>query len=248
MSERKVMGNLKWVWIAWLVVVHFLLFVAVWKTNLVPGITRVLGFSSTSLESSHYRNLVQLHSRQAPQVPEGAVVFLGDSHVEALCVVSVAKNAVNFGIGGDTTEGLLKRIERVGVALGKARHIVVAVGCNDLAFNDIESSVSNMESILQALDGKRVTVSSVLPVNELKYKRPGRNAKIQLLNQKFAELTAQLPNVNFTDHTPLFDRKQDGELDDDLHIGDGLHLNDEGYSIWSESLRQAIRRPTSQAN
>ena len=56
-------------------------------------------------------------------------MFLGDSHVQGLAVSSITPNAVNLGIGGNTTVGLIQRLQNL-KSLQLARTVVIAIGYN----------------------------------------------------------------------------------------------------------------------
>ncbi len=78
-----------------------------------------------------YEQTVAFHRRMDDCVPDQAVLFIGDSFIQGLCVTEVAAKSINYGIGGDTTEGLLARLPHY-PSLNRARAVVVSVGENDL--------------------------------------------------------------------------------------------------------------------
>jgi len=82
--------------------------------------------------------------------PEGAVVLLGDSIIERLDATAVAPAALNFGIAGDTSRGLLKRLARY-TSLAKAQAIFLEIGINDLLHATGDDVVANYRRILAAL-------------------------------------------------------------------------------------------------
>ena len=43
-------------------------------------------------------------------IPEGATIFIGDSITQGLATSAVSNQSVNYGIGSDTTLGVLKRL------------------------------------------------------------------------------------------------------------------------------------------
>jgi hypothetical protein len=145
--------------------------------------------------------------------PPSPVAFVGDSHVERgpWWMLDVA----NYGIGGDTAEGVLSRIGRIG-----AERFVILVGVNDIIAGRDPAAIA--EDIGRIVAGRNVTLLSVLPVRD---RYASHNAKI-------AELNSLLPAVcsepcTFVDTWPTM--ATDGELDA-RYTNDGLHLNSDGYA------------------
>ncbi len=181
------------------------------------------------------------HAWMDGHIPDGSVFFIGDSITQALCVSSVAPNAVNLGIGGDTTWGLLNRIPSH-PSLQRASLIVIAMGVNDLARRDNDEIIRNFRSILALLPARiPIIISSVLPVDERFHPhwKHQNNERIRSLNRQLEQLAIEHPHVTFCDsHSDMLDQR--GQLRADFHVGDGIHLSTQGYSTWIQHLKQAI--------
>lgn len=148
-------------------------------------------------------------------------------------------NLVNRGIGGDTTLGLLNRMDQI-IDL-KPPKIFLMIGTNDLCYNrSIKDTIKNYDEILQILHtdlpNTAVYVESVLPFNDEIF--PSRflrtNENIQKLN---VEIKKEAKKYQY----PYLDLVNDfsdsnGRLPADYTI-DGLHLNAKGYSIWKKSFK-----------
>ncbi|WNO09072.1 GDSL-type esterase/lipase family protein [Teredinibacter sp. KSP-S5-2] len=192
-------------------------------------------------QNRFYQNMVTFHQRVSGNIPKGAVLFIGDSIIQGLAVNAVAGNAVNLGIGGDTSAGVIRRIEDYRY-LESASVIVIAIGVNDLAgASSNQAIVANIETILQRLPSKvKVVLSAILPVDE--------QASSGLLgyNQRIGEINNAL-NMLAKKHGAVFidagaDMKDaNGNLKRILHIGDGLHLNPTGYQPFIHALQIAIK-------
>ena len=101
-----------------------------------------------------------------PNVPSGSAIFIGDSITQGLCVSAVFTPSVNYGIGSDTTLGVLKRIPKY-QSLNRASMVILEVGVNDLKRRKDEEILSNYSSILKLLPSHlSVIISGILPVNE----------------------------------------------------------------------------------
>ena len=99
-------------------------------------------------------------------VPDRSVVFIGDSLTQGLCSDAIACPSVNYGVGNDTTVGVLARLPEY-QSLRCASAIVLAVGVNDIMFRDNQHIVQNYRRILASLpQSVPIVCSAVLPVNE----------------------------------------------------------------------------------
>ncbi len=83
------------------------------------------------LDTPRYRERVSIFST-SPATAQ--IVFLGDSLVERAewAEFFPGTGAVNRGIGGDTTEGVLKRLDQLGLKPGKSGRVFLYIGINDL--------------------------------------------------------------------------------------------------------------------
>ena len=188
------------------------------------------------------RRQISFQLRQDQNAPECSVVFFGASQIQGLLVSAITCPALNFGIGGDTTEGLLERLPRY-VSPQSARAIVLNIGGNDLRDLSVERAASSFDKVLGMLPPKvPLLVLAILPVDETE-PRLGwpSNAKIKLLNQRLAAFCARRVGCVFLDAaTGVTDKN--GMLKKSLHTGDGLHLNKTGRSIWKGLIKKALER------
>jgi lysophospholipase L1-like esterase len=195
--------------------------------------------------TDHYQTMLQYHRRLDATVPAQAVVFLGDSLTLGLCTEAVACPSVNYGIGSDTTVGVLGRLPHYRDSLSKASAVVLAIGVNDLMFREGPELAQNYGRILQALpQGLRIVCSALLPIHEEIYRTTTRvnNRRIREVNQALRELSAKDPRCVFVDAgSQLVDAK--GELKAEFQDGDGIHLNPAGNRIWIEALRSGLGQP-----
>ena len=166
------------------------------------------------------------------------VVFLGDSLTQGGIWESwfPELNAINLGVGGNTTDDVLGRLESV-VALNPDE-IVLMIGTNDLGMRrNVESLVRNIQSILvelrRDLPGSRMLVQSIAPRGR-EFADRIREANIHL-RQFSATVHAQ-----FLDLWPTM-ALEDGELNP-TYSDDRLHLNEAGYEAWLSELRPALVR------
>lgn len=144
------------------------------------------------------------------------------------------ENPRNLGIGGDTTDAVLARINDV-VALAP-RTVVLLIGTNDLAWRrSAEHIVRNIESILVTLHREmpdtQLLVQSVMP-REAAYADTIRDINRHLW--QFAS-TVRAQYLDLWAAMATAQGVMDAEYSDD-----SLHLNERGYEVWVSELRGAL--------
>ncbi|HLN10872.1 MAG TPA: GDSL-type esterase/lipase family protein [Xanthobacteraceae bacterium] len=174
------------------------------------------------------------------KVRSASIVMLGDSITEAgpWDELTGCRSMANRGIGGDTTAGVLARLDDV-VKL-RPRALFLMIGVNDVALGvPRERTVENYRRILDRLDGPdfRTFVAYVLPVAK-SYAKWRNNESITTLNTAIAGLIAGRANVTAIDLRPLVS-DHDGFLREDLSY-DGLHPSAKGYAIWRDAIAAEV--------
>ena len=192
--------------------------------------------------SLHYR-LRTLYFSFVPR-PAKAIVFVGDSMTDEgdWSRLFPKVNTVNRGIGGDTTLGLLNRLDTI-VDLNPEK-IFLMIGTNDLCFNrSIEETIESYNQILKTLHEKlphsAIYIESVLPFNDeifpSVYLRT--NPNILQLNDELRKL-AEKYGDEYIDLVPVF-QDEAGRLPQEL-TSDGLHLNERGYELWHRQIEPFV--------
>lgn len=179
-------------------------------------------------------------------IKKNAIMFLGDSMTDEGDWSKLFSNepTINFGIGGDTTLGLLNRMDQVVAA--KPKKIFLMIGTNDLCFNrSIPATMKNYNEILHILKTKlphtQVYIESVLPFNDTifpsNYLRTNEN--IKKLNVQIKAL-AQKYDYPYINMAPAF-TGPDGRLPAAWTV-DGLHLNEKGYAVWRDQVAKYVKQ------
>jgi lysophospholipase L1-like esterase len=176
------------------------------------------------------------------EADQKSVVFLGDSITQGWGTSLPGRfpgmKSANRGIGGDTTRGMLIRLDDV-LSLNPSA-IVLLMGTNDLEVG-IEPVVAaeNVKLILAAIKARDpkvpVVLCQVFPSSPEK-SRP--KEKVQELNRLYADLVRGDEQVTLLDTWTLF-AGPDGEADPKW-FKDLLHLNPEGYARWAAALRPVL--------
>ena len=160
----------------------------------------------------------------------GEVVFAGDSHVASAPFAEAYTPVRNRGIGGDTTAGLLARLDEI--TARAPERVFLEVGANDVAQRiEADETLANYTRILRRLRAEspatKVFVLSVPPTCPEMYPHStDRNAEIHGLNERFAALAAA-EGATFVDLAPVLARA-DGVLRPEFSAPDGVHLNTRG--------------------
>lgn len=172
---------------------------------------------------------------------QGAVVFLGDSitqgwHDDFDGMFPELKTA-NRGISGDTTRGVLVRLQEDVIALNP-RAVVLLIGTNDLdeAGGNPWVVASNIRLIVDRLRmhnaAMPVVICQVMPSSHQR-NRPAY--LIRRVNQLLLELTADQPQVTVVDTWKLFAGPTNDAKPEEFP--DLLHPNKAGYAKWAAALR-----------
>lgn len=181
--------------------------------------------------------------------PHGLTVFFGDSLTELCDTEKYYPDIPNLnrGISGDTTAGMLKRVDSNVIAIEPV-NVVFLGGINDIGHGvAIDSILSNIEQILAAIKNAlpdcRVFVESLYPVNS--HKKPAfLNAVGIRTNEAVLEVNSRLPDIcnkyevtYINVHDMLAD--EDGNLNRHYTM-DGLHINAEGYKIVTAEVNRYL--------
>lgn len=193
-----------------------------------------------------FRNLWQKkRSTWAKQVErdQKSVVFLGDSITQGwgddLGGAFGSMKVANRGISGDTTRGMLIRLDEDVLSLNPEA-VVILAGTNDLEEGaSPETIVGNLELIIEELhehDPKMpIVVCKVMPSSAAK-KRPAES--IKKINDLLAKAVKGDEHVTLLETYVLFaDEKGDAKK---AEFPDLLHPNKAGYAKWAAGLRPVL--------
>jgi len=141
----------------------------------------------------------------------------------------------NWGISGDTTEGVLQRLDEV---IGrKPKVVAVLIGINDVrAGIDPAKIILGVEEIL-----RRIKASGTVPIMQsilLTNNEPDTNAAVARINTTIAAWCAE-EKITFLNLNRVL--APFGILDQAIST-DGVHLNHTGYLKWSGTLHPELRR------
>ena len=173
-----------------------------------------------------------------PLVPDD-IVFLGDSLTEGGPWEELFPDlrVRNRGVGGDTSDGVLRRLEQVTRA--EPAKVFLLIGTNDLQRGDSEDEiVANVIEILVRLKAEtpdtEVYLQSVLP------RGASYRERVEALDARLAEVALE-HGTEWIDLYPHFFDPETGAIRAELS-NDELHLLGPGYVLWRDQIELAVRR------
>ena len=209
--------------------------------------TTAMVSQNISIDSLHRPRNYHIQVNQFESYPNSKedIIFLGNSITAGTSWSELLglPNAKNRGISGDTTFGILERLDEV--IEGEPAKVFILIGINDIARNyPDEIIVSNYEKIIDRIKKgspeTKVFIQSILPVNNTftRYKNHYNKDEHILAINKELEKLAQTYNVNFIDLHPHF-------LDEEDRLSkkfteEGLHLNATAYKTWAQILQDYL--------
>ncbi len=174
---------------------------------------------------------------------QGAVVFLGDSITQGwgddLGKAFGSMKVANRGISGDTTRGILIRLQQDVLALHPSA-VVLLAGTNDLEEKEGPPVIAgNIKLILAALKAHRADLPVVLcKVFPSAASKSRSAAQIQALNEQYAALVKDQPQVTLLETWKPFADAAGDALP--AEFPDLLHPNEAGYLKWAAALRPVL--------
>lgn len=161
------------------------------------------------------------------------VLLAGDS------MVSYFKTQLNIslqGIAGDTTKGLLNRIQLIKKT--QASHVFIHIGTNDIVLEDmtIDQTMDHLKQIIDILKPAKSIIITPLPVVESQISALNKNRT----NRHLKSLTHRIVNAFPNQHMNIFDDMINRHNMAYFYQDDGLHLNEHGYAIYESYIKTIL--------
>jgi lysophospholipase L1-like esterase len=179
--------------------------------------------------------------------PHGGIVFTGSSSIRLWTTLKedfAGLPVVNRGFGGSMLPEVTAVLDRI-VTPHKPALVVVYCGGNDInAGRSAEQVIDDFKTLAGALH-------DALPTTMLDYisiaPNPARWAEVETVkkaNRGIAEFIESDSRLSFIDVFPRM-LGPDGKPRPDIFVEDGLHMNHNGYALWTEIVRPylVLRRP-----
>ena len=148
-------------------------------------------------------------------------------------------NIIHRGFGGSNSADVLKYMNEI-VLPYNAENIVYYEGDNDIpAKIPPDTIINNMEQFIIRVRETRPDTKIYLISPKPAIVRMQSWNTYKLLHSKMAGLAESYTDVFFIDVSE--EMFHDSRLNEDLFIEDGLHMNDKGYKIWTDKIREAMK-------
>jgi lysophospholipase L1-like esterase len=169
--------------------------------------------------------------KQLEQVPpEGTIAMIGDSQIaRGRWKQLLGPEFANYGISGDTSAGVLKRLDDI-----TGKRAVLLIGVNDITRGEpVDKITANIAAIITRLQ-MPVTVLSIMPLGE----------DLREFNSTVVQVNAQIakscrpPHCQFIDTWPAM--AIEGKLNPRF-TSDDLHLDADGYDVLAGLIAVRVR-------
>ena len=178
-------------------------------------------------------------------VPEN-IVFLGDSitNYYDLDKYYPDNNVVNSGISGNVSLDILSDMYNRVYKYNPSQFFLLN-GTNQIPMQDSDDKIIDgikhiIDEIRENRPYAKIYVESIYPVNkkinETKVKNRD-NKRIVKLNKKIKKL---LKNMDYVEYINVYDSLLEGDSLNEKYTYDGLHLNDIGYEVVTDILKNYI--------
>lgn len=160
------------------------------------------------------------------------IMMLGDSITDEAEWSELWGEVVqNRGISGDTTSGVLDRLNTVSPNL---EEVYIMIGVNDIMRGSKAVDIfSNYKKIVEFLEekGMKINIQSTLYIGESR--KRDFNTEIEKLNNSLKEFAKQ-KNIKFIDLNAIFSSEKTLKKE---FTKDDLHLNGDAYRLWIKTLK-----------
>lgn len=145
------------------------------------------------------------------------------------------------GISGDRTQHLLWRIQHGNYNICQPQHIVITIGINNLASgkDDTDEVVKGIEAVAfesqEQFPQAHILLFGLLPSGE------NKNDAIRQQCDEVHNALAKVKwgNISYVNPSKWF-VNADGSLKKELYSSDYLHLNENGYQVWSQWIKDNV--------
>lgn len=169
-------------------------------------------------------------------VGSSSIMFWNEDAIDDLAPLTV----IPRGFGGSVMHDLLYYLDRT-VLTYSPRAVLIYEGDNDTGRYHIPNDVimehveTGIDRIHESFPEARIYLLSVKP----SIAREDYWPIAVSLNTQYQALAESDPRIHYIDVATPF-MKADGTVRDDIFVEDNLHLNEKGYDIWAETIREVL--------
>ncbi len=208
------------------IIILSFLSVAIYKgCNLAFAKVTTYGFQSTML------NFKEINLNQA----DGDVIIFGDSLIQGMSPYALSFKYVNMGVGGFTIKQVRELLEASDIR--KYKMLIIEGGTNDLLGKNEVTSLLEDYKKLSSVASKKMKFYSVevIPVSNNLSDSSRINSRISDFNFGIKNICLAIKNCTFIEK-----HKSMTPDNTDMFMKDGVHLNKNGYALWTEAFKSSI--------
>ena len=195
-----------------------------------------------SQEQKPYWNEIkafQLQDSLQPQ-PKGAILFVGSSSFRLWKDVDKAfpgHTIINRGFGGSSLPHLIQYADEI-IFQYQPKQIVIYCGENDLTAEGItgDTVFQRFKNLFSIIRNRLTNVPIVFVSIKPSPSRWHLKGKMITANRLIKNFLATKKNTAFVNVWALMLDKN-GKPREELFVADRLHMNDEGYAVWTKKLK-----------
>mgnify|MGYP003659914654 CR=1 FL=1 len=148
---------------------------------------------------------------------------------------------VNSGFGGSESSDLLHFLNDL-VLMYNPKKVFIYEGDNDLWAKKRPNQVlDTTEEIIRRIKANNRSTQIILIAAKPSLRRWAIRRKYKKLNRKFDRLAKKDIQIDFVDvWQPMLNNRKPMT---DIFIEDGLHMNQKGYDIWYEAMKNLVNNP-----
>ncbi|TDS16994.1 lysophospholipase L1-like esterase [Maribacter caenipelagi] len=148
---------------------------------------------------------------------------------------------VNSGFGGSQASDLLLFTDEL-ILSYNPKKVFIYEGDNDLWAKKRPTDVLDTTAeIIRRIKSKNPATEVILIAAKPSISRWKIRGKYKRLNRKMERFTKNDPQLYYVDvWKPMLNKRK---LKTDIFIEDGLHMNQKGYDIWFEAIKDLVNQP-----
>lgn len=184
---------------------------------------------------------IQQHNDSLWDSSRPTIVFTGSSSIRFWNDVQERfpqQQVLNTGFGGSQFSDLEHYLEELILNYNPIK-VFIYEGDNDIfAKKRPRKIVKRADNILSTLQQRNPNMEIVLISAKPSISRWKYRGRYRRLNRKLNRLASETKGIDFVDvWYPMLDKRK---VKEDIFIEDGLHMNDKGYDIWYDVIKDYI--------
>src|SRR5688572_22583891 len=176
--------------------------------------------------------------------PKDAILFIGSSSIrlwKTLAQDLPEHKVINRGFGGSQISDSVYFADRIVVPY-RPKMVVMYAGGNDInAGEGAEQVATDFKAFVQRVHAKlpetRIAYISIAP-NPARWAQMDR---VRRANELIREFTKMNPRLTFIDVFPHM-LGEDGQPRPEIFVADRLHMNEQGYALWTKVIRPVLNQ------